>query len=268
MEWGAPGYDPGRIRSYHTALLISERLCGKAVLDLNTNELLSLVIRFTVDDFESALRFLATHRFNPQKPALVTAISIPDQSAMVPEILASDKEGIANLELLHGNLLDGSLRDRHLEESGARFYFTNDRNMERAILRSWPTTMLYPLSMALTRSALARVRSKGRTALLHVLGDRLDLVIVDASGPVLCNNFMVISPEDVLYYALFAVEQTETDPQTLEIYHSGPDCTNRIRDLLQEYFQITRPAVRKSRDTNSYEPADYLALIERDLCVS
>ena len=123
MEWGASGFDPGKLRSYHTAVIVSDSFCGSATLDLNTGSVLSLVLPEQELDLPATLRKLADHPLNPQKPALLSALCVPDQSAMVPELLASDKEGQAHLELLHGTILNGTLRNRHLEESGGSILF-------------------------------------------------------------------------------------------------------------------------------------------------
>lgn len=266
MEWAAPGYDPGKVRSFHCSILVSDTVCCLGVLDLNSGELLSLLSKRSSGNTEQTLAYLAQHKLNPSRSALVTAISLPDQCAMVPEMLASDREGSAHLKLLHGELLDGSLRDRHLDESAARLYFRNGRDHERSVLHYWPTSMLYPMQMAVLRSAMARTHIKGRTALLHILSDRLDFVIVDQSGPILLNSFVVRAPEDTLYYSLFAIEQTSSDKENLHLYFSGPDCDSGTIDLLKEYFPFVRPAIEKG--SSQVDGTAFLSVIERDLCVS
>jgi len=268
MEWGAPGVDPGKLRSYHTAVTISDGFCGSATLDLNTGSVLSLVVADASIEFAAALQQLANHKLNPRKPALLTVLCAPDQSAMVPELLASDKEGQAHLTLLHGQTLTGALRNRHLEESGARFYFRNDGAMERQVLGTWPSAMLYPMQLAITRSALSRVEAKKRTLLVHVLGDRTDLAIVDSSGPILCNSFLTKTPEDLLYFALFAAEQTASDKDDLVCYYAGPACTQQHVDLLEEYLPQVCPANNSKELADKKNAFRWLSLIERDICVS
>jgi len=186
---------------------------------------------------------------------------------MLPELLSSDKEGNAHLDLLHGDSLDGPLRHRLMEESSARFYFRNTSASENRLFAHWPSAMLYPMQLQVTRSALHRKKKERNCLLLHRVDDRLDLALIGEQGPVLCNYFHTRTPEDVLYYALFALEQTGIDKETVDCYSAGPGLSDDYQALLKEYFpQYAKASSTKSAGSDL--DMDSLALIERDICVS
>ena len=104
--------------------------------------------------------------------------------------------------------------------------------------------------------------------LVHVLGDRTDLVIADSNGPLLCNSFLTKTPEDLLYFALFAAEHTNSAKDDLVCYYAGPSCTKQHIELLQEYLPNVSAANTNKELGNKEDAYKWLSLIERDICVS
>ena len=103
--------------------------------------------------------------------------------------------------------------------------------------------------------------------MLHRVDDRLDMALIGDSGPVLCNYFHTRTPEDVLYYALFGLEQCGVEKEMVDCFSAGPGMSVDHTKLLSEYFPHMQKAENK-KTASSGADMDLLTLIERDICVS
>jgi hypothetical protein len=85
-------------------------------------------------------------------------------------------------------------------------------------------------------------------AYLHVQEDHFDLIILKNGKLALCNSYPFKTPEDLVYYALFAFEQTNLNPDTIETEVLGQiDSTDKNFEILYTYIRNITTATIEDR---------------------
>ena len=86
----------------------------------------------------------------PAHPASASFIAVPEISTLVPEGVLHEGGGAEHLELVHGPLPAGRLREMTLDALSARCVYQHDEAAERQVLKRFPSAR--PLALHAVRA--------------------------------------------------------------------------------------------------------------------
>lgn len=261
-SWRAARYDAARERAWHLSILIANDLQAWAATDLGTAEVVAL-------GWDVAGNALDASDV-PAQPPTVSFVTLPEWSALVPEGALMPGTEAQHLSLVHGKLPTGALRDEPVASLGATCIYVHDDEAERTVLDRFPHARPVPMQGLMVRGALARA-NEAPALLLHRGHDRLDAVVADRGRVLLSNTYPARASQDMLYYALLAVEGCGLRPGDAVVHHGGTHLTAHERDLVHRYFGRGNAAIEAWPELNSdstVDPSRWLAVLEQFACVS
>lgn len=250
MERGTfthPTYDPAREQAWHLSILSGEGVSAWAVHDLADGSPVALHWSENdpgIPEDMAALNDAAM----PSKPKSVSFVTLPEWSTLVPEAALAPGTEAEHLELVHGNIPTGALRDEPVPSLGATCVYVHDDVIECNVLDRFPNARPVPMQALLVRAAIARCGDPP-LLLMHRGHERMDVAIVSDGRLLLSNSYPTRSAQDVLYFTLLAVEGCGLKPAQVDLQHSGTHLTSGERDLLQRYFHKSTPVDHESWNT-------------------
>ena len=79
---------------------------------------------------------------------------------------------------------------------------------------------------------------QGSVCYLHLAETQMDLAVFSSKKLLFYNSFTISSPEDVLYFLLFSLEQLNLDPESLKLRLLGEVTEeDRVYEFCMEYFE-------------------------------
>lgn len=230
----SPGYDPLKERAWHLSIWASASVTGWAVHEHGTGRCVAV----HVDGGED----LPDPEELPARPHRTSFIALPEISTLVPESALTPGTELQHLKLVHGVVPTGLLRDEPLEALGARCIYLHDEATEHRLLKRFPAARPMPLQGLMVRSVL-RQASEGPALLVLRTAQRVDLAMARDGKVILSNAFHARSPEDMLYYILFALERTGLAPNEVTVALGGTHLEEHGSDLLRDYLPDLRPSL-------------------------
>lgn len=263
VDHHSASYDPGRERAWHLSVWMAPDLNAWCVHDRDTGT----VVALHADKGER----LPAEDALPKRPASVSFTALPEISTLVPESALTPGSEVQHLKMVHGTLPTGLLRDEPIGVLGARCVYLHDEQAEHRLLTRFPHARPLPLQAILVQGALAR---SGKEALvwMHRSAQRLDLAIAQDKRLLLSNTFHAVGAEDLLYYALFALEQCGLAPQNTLLLGSGTHLAATEEALLARYFPRLTPMPAPDdgpiAGLRIAAPHRWAALLEQFACAS
>jgi len=207
----------------------------------------------------------------PLKPASVSFTALPETSTLVPESALTAGNEMRHLKLVHGTLPTGLLRDEPIATLGARCIYLHDEAAERILMGRYPHARSLPMQGTMVHAAMAR--SGQATALvIHRSALRVDMAIANEGRLLLSNNFHAVTAEDVLYYALFVLEQCGISPKACVLHMGGTHLAATEEELLTRYFERALPLIASNDPmvvgSGLEHPHHWSGLIEQFACAS
>ncbi len=230
----ATAYDPARERAWHLSVWLSPEVNAWCVHDVLNGQCVALQAGKGAELPQPSLL--------PERPASVSFTALPEISTLVPESALAPGSEMRHLKMVHGQLPTGLLRDEPISSLGARCVYLHDEEAEHRLMARFPSARSLPLQAVLVNGVLAR-SAKKKAVLLHRSATRLDLAIAHDQRLLLSNTFHATNAEDVLYYTLFALEQTGLKPDDTHTFVSGTHLTEPDEKLLARYLPNVLPAL-------------------------
>ncbi len=259
----ADRYQPGRERAWHLSIWSAPHATAWCVHDTANGNVVALVSEGG-DQLTEAERL-------PKNPASVSFIAVPEISTLVPEGVLEGGREAAHLELVHGALPIGLLRDEPIDALSARCIYLHDEAAEKRLLHRFPGARPIALQALLIKTAMARASEKP-LLLIHRAEQRCDLVIADRTSVRLANSFHAPTATDVLYFALFALDRSGLKPEAVRALAGGMTFTAEEHQLLGDYLPDLGPAIEKTAttltDLDLPRPERFAALLEQWPCAS
>lgn len=256
-------YDPTKERAWHLSVWMSPELTAWCVHDVANGTCVALQADKGSDLPNSSLL--------PVRPVSVSFTALPEISTLVPESALVPGSEMRHLKMVHGNLPTGLLRDEPIGSLGARCVYLHDEEAEHRLMTKYPNARSLPLQAVLVQSALAR-SAEGAVVVLHRAAKRLDLSIARDQQLRLSNTFHAVNAEDVLYFALFAIEQCGLRPEDAHVVTSGTHLTANEEELLARYLPNISPAITAIdpliATLRMDGPHHWSALLEQFACAS
>ena len=256
-------YQPGRERAWHLSIWSAPHATAWCVHDTTDGNVVGLASAGS-DQLPETERL-------PKNPASVSFIAVPEISTLVPEGVLEGGREAAHLELVHGALPTGLLRDEPIDALSARCIYLHDEAAEKRLLHRFPSARPIALQALLIKTAMARAADKP-LLLIHRAEQRCDLVIADRSTVRLANSFHAPTATDVLYFALFALDRSGLKPEAVRALAGGMALSAEENTLLDGYFPDLGPAIEKNAAALSglsiTRPERFTALLEQWPCAS
>lgn len=254
-----PEYDAEREHAWHLSCWLEAGLEAWAVHETGSGRLMALY----ADKGEG----IPEDARLPLRPASVTFTAMPETSTLVPESALAPGTELRHLKLVHGKVPTGLLRDEPVEQIGARCIYLHDEVAERTLTLRFPQARSVPLQTLLIKLGLS---GSGPEMVLYRTKDRMDLVIGNAGKLELCNTFHATAKEDLLYYALFALEQCGLSPAATPLRIGGSLLVEADEALLAMYFKDVHPLSSGGVPFIGNEPVaeahHWAALLEQYTC--
>lgn len=259
----SPAYDPARERAWHLSIWAGGSLTGWAVHELESGRCVALYMA-PGEDLPQADRL-------PERPARTTFVALPEISTLVPESALSPGTELQHLRLVHGSLPTGLLRDEPLASLGARCIYLRDESTEHRLLKRFPAARSLPLQGLMVRNAL-RHATNGPVLLLHRTTHRVDLAVARVGNIELTNAFHAVNAEDVLYYAMLALDRCALKPGDVTVVIGGTHLTDAESALINDYLpQVKAMPQRGDGVVNGLSldaPERYAGLLDQFACAS
>lgn len=256
-------YDAAKERTWHLSIWASQELNAWCVHEAATGRCVAL-------SSDSGLG-LPDDGQMPRRPLSVTFTALPEISTLVPESAIAPGSEMRHLRSVHGHLPTGLLRDEPIGALGARCVYLHDEQAEHRLVTRFPHARSLPLQVILVHSVLPRSDGKP-TVLIHKSAKRLDLAIAHDRSLLLSNTFLAATPEDVLYYTLFALEQCGVRPSEARCLTCGTHLNVADEELLDRYIQDIAPLItpqdQRLAGLNISSPHIFGALLEQFACAS
>lgn len=253
-------YQPERDHAWHLSCWLESGLEAWSVHETGSGRLMAL--------FADKGEGLPEEARLPERPVSVSFTAMPETSTLVPESALAPGTELRHLKLVHGKVPTGLLRDEPVAEIGARCIYLHEEAAEKALTERYPQARSLPLQTLLIKMGLAE---ESPALLLHRSKERMDLVLVDSGKLLLSNTYYAKAKEDLLYYALFALEQCGLTPTEARLRLGGSHLTDTEENFLAGYFKHTGPM---GSDVGTMDPEmpvagshHWAALMEQYSCV-
>ncbi len=161
---------------------------------------------------------------------------------------------------------DETVASHPLPGAGALFLFTVPGLIENLLNYWFARVRFLPVAASLAQAAMASPGHRdGKAAWLHAGEGHASLLVTHNGLPVLSNSYRVDTPEDAVYYALFALEQCGAVRRKTPVTLSGDSSSlQRVRELLEGYL----PAVDLARAPAFYSTSAISSRVEYHTCFS
>ena len=259
----ATTYDPARERAWHLSVWLSPEVQAWCAHDVLNGHCVALQAGTGAE--------LPQPLLLPERPVSVSFTALPEISTLVPESALAPGTEMRHLKMVHGQLPTGLLRDEPISSLAARCVYLHDEEAEHRLMSRFPNARSLPLQAVLVNGVLAR-SAKKKAILLHRSATRLDLAIAHDQRLLLSNTFHATNAEDVLYYTLFALEQTGLGPDDVHTFVSGTHLTQPDEELMARYLPNVLPALMPTDKivslSGSSAPHHFMPLLEQFSCAS
>lgn len=257
------GFAPQREREHHLGILIGQGLSAWVAHDMKTLKPVAMGWGPNAD----ALRSLDL----PQLPRMVTYVSLPEWSTLVPDGALDPAAATDHLALVHGRLPSHAVRDEPVDTLGANCIYVHDELNESLVLARFPSARSLPLQALLVRGAQARSTTVP-VLLIHRGHDRVDIAVARGQQVLLSSSYPARTPEDLLYFCLLAAERCGLKTDALALRSGGTHLTTNERELLTRYFIDHTSAIAHpwpgSQSTEAPASDNWFAAFEQFACVS
>jgi hypothetical protein len=94
---------------------------------------------------------------------------------------------------------------------------------------------------------------------LHLRKEEVDCILIDNASLQLCNTYSFKTPEDLVYYILFCLEQKNLDPNEIPVYLSGDiEKGDANYEILYTYIRTLAFVKNESSLTNEVSHNNFL----------
>lgn len=221
-------FDPAAAERYCLVVQVDRERFTLVVLDNLTNDFLAFESWYfkkaTTDALmaEQIERLCADHAWLTNGFKRADAIVTSEKFTFVPAALFDSS---ASKEYLSFNVPvseEDNISNDVLRLADARNVYAVDRRLEKVLMKISPAIRIRHHLSPLTEKVLSSSKNQSEKRMhAHVRQGQFDVVIVENGKLLLSNVFTYQSPEDFIYFLLFAAEQLKLNPEKFELEISG-----------------------------------------------
>lgn len=203
--------------------------------------------------------FLAKSRkLIPHKYKSVECVVVNKLSTLIPNPLF--EEGKSDLYLQFNSALsegDVSLSD-DLKSLDAKNVFALPQDLKNKLNALYSDVSYHHFSSALIESLLLKNKNATKKKVyVHVGATHFEVVFVEGKKLIFYNSFNYQSPEDFIYYLLFACDQLQLNPENVEVVLLGEvEKKSALYTIAHKYIRNLKFGARKCDAELSYQLQD------------
>jgi hypothetical protein len=243
-------FDPesGRLSAYFSKLfiLIGQESLQYGILDTEKNTFVAVAdIRLpssprTPEAFYTEISRLISEEEALKKkyPSVVIGLDTP-MHTLVPAPLYDSGQSNKYLEFNFGVSGNSQVSSDRLEEIDAYNVYAIPRGLLDVVHVNYREAALFHRTSATIRSIYnhQKINPKPAGLFLNVREQFIDLISIEGGRLAYFNSFSCTSKEDMLYYTLYALEQLNMRPDTVQLIISGIiDNGSESHQLLEQYI--------------------------------
>lgn len=247
-------FDPSSAERYCLVMQVDRERLTLAVLDNLTNDFLafeSWYFRKAVSDAQMAEqieRLIADHEWLANGFKRVDAIVTSEKFTLVPAALfdsSAAKEYLAFNAPVENN---DTVRNDVLRQADARNVYAFDRRLENVLLKISPSIRLRHHLSPLSEKVLAASKNQNEKRVhAHIRQGQFDVIASENGKLLMANVYTYQSPEDFIYFLLFAAEQLKLNPEKFELEISGEvEEKSAIAAIANKYVRNVKFADRQN----------------------
>lgn len=182
---------------------------------------------------------IARHDFLTRSFRKVICIIPSSKYTIVPDALfipGSEKEYFS---FAHELSADEELKTIHLSIIDSQVIYAADMAYYAIIQEFFPSAQVMPGVASFTSYILPRNRNISEPVMfMNIHHDNFDMLIMNSGKMVFCNNFNWNAPEDIVYYAIFVIDQLKINAEKAAASFSGRINTKSdIIKLMRKYIK-------------------------------
>lgn len=248
------GFDPNAAERYCLVMQVDRERLSLAVLDNLTNDFLAFESWFfkkastdaqMADQIE---RLISDHEWLGNGFKRADAIVTSEKFTFVPAALfdsSAAKEYLAfNAPVAETDLLANDV----LRQADARNVYAFDAKLEKALKHVSPSIRIRHHLSPLTEKVLASSKNQSEKRIhAHIRQGQFDLIASENGKLLLANVYTYQSPEDFIYFLLFASEQLKLNPEKFDLEISGEvEEKSAIAAIANKYVRNVKFADRQN----------------------
>lgn len=245
-------FDPNVSERYCLVLQIDRESLTLAVLDNISNDFLAFEswhFKKAVSDVQIAEqieRLCTDHDWLTNGFKRVDAIVTSEKFTFIP---AAMFDSAAAKDYLTFNVPLGEndvVRNDVLRQADARNVYAVDRKLENALLKiSSSARIRHHLTPLVEKMLSGSKNTNEKRVHAHVRQGQFDLIIADNGKLLLANVYTYHSPEDFIYFLLFAAEQLKLNPEKFDLEISGEvETDSSLSAIAKKYIRNVKFAER------------------------
>ncbi len=158
---------------------------------------------------------------------------------IVPNSLYIPERTSEYFSFVHQKPVHEEIKVSNLTTDDAKLVYSSDMAWFQLIEEFFPEATIFPGIAAHSNYCLPKYKgSRKSVMLLNLHDDNFDILLIEEGKLIFCNNFNYKSPEDIIYYAIFVIDQLKVNAEKVEIKLSGNilEKSNLIK-LLRKYIR-------------------------------
>jgi hypothetical protein len=273
VQFRNAAFDPARSEKFCLELQVSNEQFAFVVLDNLTNDFLAFetypLKKITAETSLSMQveKIVSGHEWLLNGFKRVDACIVTERFTLVPAAFFDSSKTKDYLGFNHPVEEDDLVVNDVLRNAEARNIYAFPKELEKTLKKISSSVRIRHHFSPLIERALSVYKNKpARRAFAHVQGQRFDLLIAEGGKLLLANSFSFRSPEDFIYYLLFACEQLKMNPEELELEITGEiETDSAIAAIAKKYIREVRFGQRstEARFAKEFEqfPAHFYHLL-------
>ena len=247
-------FDPNAAERYCLALQVDRERLDLTVLDNLTNDFLafeSWYFKKAVTDAQMAEqieRLLTDHEWLSNGFKRVDAIVTSEKFTFVPAALF-DSSATNEYLTFNASISESDVvRNDVLRQADARNVYAIDNKLERVLMKISPSIRMRHHLSPLTEKVLAGSKNQNEKRIhAHIRQGQFDVIASENGKLLLANVYTYQSPEDFIYFLLFAAEQLKLNPEKFELEISGEvEEKSAIAAIANKYVRNVKFADRQN----------------------
>lgn len=141
--------------------------------------------------------------------------------SLVPSVLFDETKASEYLKFNSKILANDYVTYDTVEEKGIKVVYVPFVNINNWFFEKYGSFSYYHAITVFLNTVLNRKTSSLPQIYVHFNQNSFDCVVLSKGDLQLCNSYPFHTPEDFIYYLLFAMEQLKLDPETVPVYVCG-----------------------------------------------
>lgn len=235
-------FQPSRTGEYHLILQPDETVVTCSVREAQGDRIILL------ESLKNSLPEVLDHLPWLRQPFRSVRIFYPNNKfTLLPELLYDEdnKENLLDFTVDRENR-EQILTDRLLHPEMYNLYAVPEQQIQQ-MNEAFPQGRICHVSSALIECIWINYKNQvtGKKIFIHIRGKSVDLLVFDGSLLHYCNAFSFVTPEDLVYYLIFVMEQLDLNPEETGAVLMGEiERRSPVYELIYRYVRNVEFAVR------------------------